>query len=106
MTNIILLIDEDVVFEGSAKQAIIGLKLLKAQTGDGWYVNNTLSQADIMAVVCYQAAAGFILPDHVDTQKCSGLAALSDRATKIHGLPPTAPRPCTNPPRVAPVARR
>lgn len=41
-------------FEGLAEQAIIGLKLLKEQAGDGWYVNNTLGQADIMAVVCYQ----------------------------------------------------
>src|SRR5713101_2393999 len=40
------------VFEGLAEQAIIGLEQLEAATGDGWYVNNALSQADIMAVVC------------------------------------------------------
>lgn len=39
------------VFEGLAEQAILGLKLLEAQAGDGWYVNDRLSQADIMAVI-------------------------------------------------------
>ena len=79
------------VFEGLAEQAIIGLKLLEAQAGDGWYVNDTLSQADIMAVVCYQAAAGFILPDHVNTQNFPRLAALSERAMKIDAFASTVP---------------
>ena len=42
------------VFEGLAEQAIIGLTLLEEETGDGWLVNDTLSQADIMTVICYQ----------------------------------------------------
>jgi len=63
-------------FEGLAEQAIIGLKLLEAQTKDGWLVDNKLSQADIMAVVCYQASAGFVLPI-TSTRKTSCLAALS-----------------------------
>ena len=91
MTNIILLIDEDVVFEGSAKQAIIGLKLLKAQTGDGWYVNNTLSQADIMAVVCYQGASMLVLREHVTAKNFPHLAALTERAMKIEAFASTVP---------------
>jgi glutathione S-transferase len=79
------------VFEGLAEQAIIGLKLLEAQTGDGWYVNNTLSQADIMAVICYQASAGFVLPDHVNAQNFPRLAALSERAMKIDAFASTVP---------------
>jgi glutathione S-transferase len=79
------------VFEGLAEQAIIGLSLLEAQTGDGWYVNDTLSQADIMAVVCYQAAAGFVLPDHVNAQSFPRLAALTERAMKIDAFASTAP---------------
>ncbi len=35
-------------FEGLAEQAIIGLNLLEAETGDGWLVDNKFSQADIM----------------------------------------------------------
>jgi glutathione S-transferase len=79
------------VFAGLAEQAIIGLKLLEAQTGDGWYVNNTLSQADIMAVVCYQASAGFVLPDHVNAKSFPRLAALSERAMKIDAFASTVP---------------
>jgi glutathione S-transferase len=78
-------------FEGLAEQAIIGLKLLEAQTGDGWYVNNTLSQADVMAVVCYQASAGFILPDHVNAKNFPRLAALAERAMKIDAFASTVP---------------
>jgi glutathione S-transferase len=78
-------------FEGLAEQVIIGLKLLEAQTGDGWYVNNTLSQADIMAVICYQASAGFVLPDHVNAQNFPRLAALSERAMKIDAFASTVP---------------
>lgn len=79
------------VFEALAEQAIIGLSLLEAQTGDGWYVNDAVSQADIIAVVCYQAAAGFILPDHVNAQNFPRLAALSERAMKIDAFASTAP---------------
>ena len=78
-------------FEGLAEQAIIGLKLLEAQTGDGWYVNNTLSQADIIAVVCYQASAGFVLPDHVNAKSFPRLAALSERAMKLDAFASTVP---------------
>ena len=80
------------VFEGLAEQAIIGLKLLEAQTGDGWYVNDRLGQADIMAVVCYQASAGFILPDHVHAKSFPHLAALSERAMKIDAFASTVPK--------------
>lgn len=79
------------VFEALAEQAIIGLTLLEARTGDGWYVNDTLSQADIMAVVCYQAASGFVLQDHVNAQNFPRLAALSERAMKIDAFASTAP---------------
>lgn len=78
-------------FEGLAEQAIIGLKLLEAQTGDGWYVNNTISQADIIAVVCYQASAGFVLPDHVNAKSFPRLAALSERAMKLDAFASTVP---------------
>jgi glutathione S-transferase len=80
------------VFEGLAEQAIIGHTLLEQQTGDGWYVNNKLSQADIMAVVCYQAASGFVLPDHVKTKNFPRLAALSERAMKMEAFASTVPR--------------
>jgi glutathione S-transferase len=79
------------VFEGLAEQAIIGLKLLEAQTNDGWLVDNRLSQADIMAVVCYQASAGFVLPDHVNAKNFPRLAALSERAMKIDAFASTVP---------------
>ena len=79
------------VFEGLAEQAIIGLTLLEKETGDGWYVNDTLGQADIMAVVCYQAAAGFVLPDHVNATNFPRLAALSERAMKIDAFASTVP---------------
>ena len=77
--------------QGFAEQAIIGFNLLEAQTGDGWYVNDTLSQADIMAVVCYQAAAKFVLPDAVNARTFPRLAALADRAMKIDAFASTAP---------------
>jgi glutathione S-transferase len=80
------------VFEGLAEQAIIGLRLLEAQTGDGWYVNDTLGQADIMAVVCYQASAGFVLPDHVNATTFPRLAALCERAMKIDAFASTVPQ--------------
>jgi len=79
-------------FEGLAEQAIIGLKLLEEQAGDGWYVNNTLGQADIMAVVCYQMAAKFILPEHVTADGFPRLAALTERAMKIDAFVSTVPR--------------
>ena len=76
---------------GFAEQAIIGLKLLEAETGDGWLVNDKLSQADIMAVICYQASAGFVIPDHVNAKHFPRLAALSDRAMKIDAFVSTVP---------------
>jgi glutathione S-transferase len=79
------------VFEGLAEQAIIGLKLLEAQTKNGWLVDNKLSQADIMAVICYQASAGFVLPDHVNAKNFPRLAALSERAMKIDAFASTVP---------------
>ncbi|MEH2566198.1 glutathione S-transferase family protein [Bradyrhizobium sp. AZCC 2289] len=79
------------VFEGLAEQAIIGLKLPEAQTKDGWLVDNKLSQADIMAVVCYQASAGFVLPDHVNAKNFPRLAALCERAMKIDAFASTVP---------------
>ena len=79
------------VFEGLAEQAIIGLSLLEAQTGNGWYVNNTLGQADIMTVVCYQASAGLILPDHVNAKNFPRLAALAERSMNINAFASTVP---------------
>jgi glutathione S-transferase len=78
-------------FEGFAEQAIIGLKLLEAETGDGWLVDNKLSQADIMAVVCYQGASLFVLPDHVTAENFPRLAALTERALKIDAFASTVP---------------
>jgi glutathione S-transferase len=79
-------------FEGFAEQAIIGLKLLEAETGDGWLVNDKLSQADIIAVVCYQGASMFVLPDHVNAKNFPGLSALTERAMKIDAFASTVPR--------------
>jgi glutathione S-transferase len=77
--------------EGLAEQAIIGLKLLEAEARDGWLVNDRLSQADIMAVVCYQGASMFILPDHVNAKNFLRLAALTERAMKIDAFASTVP---------------
>jgi glutathione S-transferase len=77
--------------EGFAEQAIIGFKMLEKEAGEGWYVNDTLSQADIMAVVCYQAAAQFILPDVVTPVNFPRLAALAERAMKINAFASTVP---------------
>ena len=79
------------VFAGAAEQAIVGFKLLEEQAGDSWYVNNTLSQADITAVVCYQAASQFVLPEHVNAVNFPRLAALSERAMKIDAFASTVP---------------
>jgi glutathione S-transferase len=78
--------------EGFAEQAIIGLKLLEAEAGDGWLVNDKLSQADVIAVVCYQGASMFILPDHVNAKNFPRLAALTERAMKIDAFASTVPR--------------
>jgi glutathione S-transferase len=79
------------VFESLAEQAIIGLTLLEAETGDGWLVNDTLSQADIMTVICYQGASLLVLPDHVTAKNFTRLAALTERAMKIDAFASTAP---------------
>ncbi len=78
--------------EGFAEQAIIGLKLLEAQAGEGWLVNDKLSQADIMAVVCYQGASMVVLPNHVNAKSFPRLAALSERAMKIDAFATTVPQ--------------
>ena len=78
-------------FEGFAEQALIGFKILEAETADGWLVDNKLSQADIMAVVCYQGASLFVLPDHVTAETFPRLAALTERALKIDAFASTVP---------------
>lgn len=78
--------------EGFAEQAIIGLNLLEAQAGAGWLVDDKLSQADIMAVVCYQGASMVVLPDHVNAKSFPRLAALSERAMKIDAFTATVPQ--------------
>ena len=78
-------------FEGFAEQALIGFKILEAETADGWLVDNKLSQADIMAVVCYQGASLFVLPDHVTAATFPRLAALTERALKIDAFASTVP---------------
>jgi len=79
-------------FEGLAEQAIIGLKMIEAETGDGWLVNDTLTQADIIAVVCYQGASMVVLPDHVTAETFPRLAALTERAMKLDAFASTVPR--------------
>jgi glutathione S-transferase len=54
-------------------------------------VNDTLGLADIMAVVCHQAASQFVLPDHVNAKNFPRLAALSERAMKIDAFASTVP---------------
>jgi glutathione S-transferase len=78
-------------FEGLAEQAIIGFKQLEAETGDGWLVNDTLSHADIMTVVCYQGASMIVLPDHITAKNFPRLAALTERAMKIDAFASTVP---------------
>lgn len=78
--------------EGFAEQAIIGLKLLEAQAGEGWFVDDKLCQADIMAVVCYQGASMVVLPDHVNAKSFPRLAALSERAMRIDAFAATVPQ--------------
>jgi glutathione S-transferase len=79
------------VFEGLAEQAIIGLKLLEAETGDGWLVNDKFSQADIMTGICYQGASMLVLPDHVNAKNFPRLMALTERAMKIDAFASTVP---------------
>jgi len=79
------------VFEELAEQAIIGLKLIEAQTGDGWLVDNEFSQADIMTVICYQGASMLVLPDHVNAKNLPRLAALTERAMKMDVIASTVP---------------
>jgi glutathione S-transferase len=79
------------VIDGFAEQALIGLKLLEAEAGEGWLVNDKLSQADIIAVVCYQGASMFVLPDYVNTKTFPRLAALTERAMKIDAFASTVP---------------
>lgn len=79
------------VFERLAEQAIIGLKQLEAEAGDGWLVNDTLSQADIMTVVSYQGASMVVLRDHVTAKNFPRLAALTERAMKIEAFASTVP---------------
>jgi len=74
-----------------AERAIIGFKQLEAETGDRWLVNDTLSQADIMTVVCYQGASMLVLPDHVTAKNFPRLAALTERAMKIDAFASTVP---------------
>ena len=76
---------------GFAEQAIIGYKLLEERTGEGWLVNNELSQADIMAVVCYQGGSLLVLPDVVTPKTLPRLAALTERALKIDAFASTVP---------------
>jgi glutathione S-transferase len=80
------------VFEGLAEQAIIGLHLLEAQTGESWLVDNKLSQADIMTVISYQGASMLVLPDYVTPENFPRLAALSGRAMEIDAFASTVPR--------------
>jgi glutathione S-transferase len=77
--------------EGFAGQAIIGLKLLEAEAADGWLVNDKLSQADVMAVVCYQGASMLVLRDRVTAKSFPRLAALTERAMKIEAFASTVP---------------
>jgi glutathione S-transferase len=77
--------------EGFAEQAVIGLKLLEKEAGDGWLVNDMLGQADIMTVVCYQGASLLVLPDVVTPEAFPRLAALADRAMKIDAFASTLP---------------
>ena len=79
------------VFESLAEQAIIGLKLLEEETGDGWLVNDKFGQADIMTAVCYQGGALVVLPDHVTAKNFPRLAALTERAMKIDAFASTVP---------------
>jgi glutathione S-transferase len=48
-------------------------------------------RASIMAVVCYQAAAQFILPNVVTAVNFPRLAALAERAMKINAFASTVP---------------
>jgi glutathione S-transferase len=77
--------------EGFAEQAIIGYKLLEEQTGDGWLVSDQLSQADIMAVICYQGGSLLVLPDLVNGESFPRLAALTARAMTIEAFASTVP---------------
>jgi glutathione S-transferase len=80
------------VIEGFAEQAIIGLNLLEAEVGDDWLVNGKLSQADIIAVVCYQGASLIVLRDHVTAKNFPRLARLTERAMKIEAFASTVPQ--------------
>src|SRR5258708_27899883 len=67
-------------FEGLAEQAIIGLNLLEAETGDRWLVDNKFTQADIMTGICDQGAAMLVLSGHINTNNFPLLPARTHRA--------------------------
>ena len=54
-------------------------------------MNDKLSQADIVAVVCYQVSSMFVLPDLVNAKNFPRLAALTERAMKIDAFASTVP---------------
>jgi hypothetical protein len=54
-------------------------------------VNDKLSQADVMAVVCYQGASMFVLPHLVNAKNFPRLAALTERAMQIDAFASTVP---------------
>ena len=55
-------------------------------------MNGKLSQADIIAVVCYQGASLIVLRDHVTAKNFPRLARLSERAMKIEAFASTVPQ--------------
>jgi glutathione S-transferase len=77
--------------DGFAEQAIIGFNMLEERTGHGWLVNDTLSQADIMAVVCYHGGSLLVLRDVVTPKNFPRLAALTERAMQIDAFASTVP---------------
>jgi glutathione S-transferase len=68
---------------GFLHQAITGFAMLEARADDGWMVADTLSQADIMAVITFQAAFRGQLGGEVNAKTFPVLASLADRAMAL-----------------------
>lgn len=77
---------------GLTEQALIGFKMLEEATQNAWLVGDRVSQADIMTIVCYQAATLFVLPEHVTAGTFPRIAALAERAMKLYAFASTLPR--------------
>ncbi|WP_050421655.1 glutathione S-transferase family protein [Bradyrhizobium tropiciagri] len=78
------------IVDSLCQQALAGLQMIESRAGGGWLVGGSLSQADIMAVVTFQASLVF-MPDVVNATAFPRLAGLAARAMEIEAFSSTFP---------------